>query len=407
VNMLKRVVVTGMGTVTSIGIGVSVFWDNLIKGKSGISPIESFDTSIYNRHLGGEIKEFNAESFISRRVIRKIGRAAQFGVAAAQMAIREARLDISSINSSKIGVVMGTSAGEGANSRQINNMWINSGVMGIPKDLISQTPSFMIPAGIAMEFGFKGPNFMIPTACASGNYAISRAVGLIKTGMVDAAIAGGTDAFAQGVFLAFLRAGTLASEKVQPFDLNRSGLIPGEGAGVLLIESLEHASQRGANIICEIVGYGFGCDAYHMVSPHPKGKGLKIAIESALKMSGLSTNQINYINAHGTGTPTNDLAETNAIKLVFGESAKDIPISSIKSMLGHCQGACGGIEAVTCCLAIKHGIIPPTINLEEPDPNCDLDYVPNKARKVPLETVMSNALGFGGNNCCIIFQNFD
>jgi 3-oxoacyl-[acyl-carrier-protein] synthase II len=376
----------------------------MIQGKSGIRTITSFDTSQFANHKGGEIKDFDPSGYVRKESIGRVGRASQFAIAATKMGLAEAKIAPSETDQDRIGVSMGATVGEGQVMRTINTEWVSRGRNNVPKDLFFQYPSWSITANVAVEFGFNGPNLMVPTACAAGNYAIGRACDLIKAGRADIMVAGGSDALSFVAFAGFNKLLSMAPEMVQPFDKNRKGMMIGEGAAVLILESYPHALKRGANIIAEIIGYGFGCDAYHMVTPHPDGKGAITAIHSALKMAGISYEHVDYINAHGTGTTANDLAETIAIKRAFKEKAHKIPVSSIKSMIAHTMGAASAIEAAACCLAVQHDLIPPTINYHEPDPECDLDYVPNAARAAKVNIAMSNAFAFGGNTASLLLR---
>ena len=402
----RRVVVTGMGGCTPIGNGKEVYWEALLRGTNGVDKIKAFDTSKFKNHNGAEVKDFNPCNYMSENNSKKIGRASQFAVASTKMAIDDAGLKLDEVNLNKIGVILGATIGEGYVTKKINTNIINAGISSVPDDLPCKYPSWIIPANVAIEFGFRGPNMMIPTACAAGNYTLGRAFDLIKSNTADIIFAGGSDALSFGAYAGFNRSMAMAPVKVQPFDKNRKGMIIGEGAGVLLLESLEHAEKRNANIVAELIGYGFGCDAYHMVTPSPDGRGIIIAMNSALKMAGIQSDSIQYISAHGTGTNANDKAETSAIKRVFGDNAYNIPVSSIKSMIGHPMGAASALEAIACCMIVKNNVVTPTINYEEKDPECDLDYIPNKAREVKVDYAMSNALAFGGNNACVIFKKY-
>lgn len=401
---MKRVVVTGLGVISSIGFGKEVFWEKLIAGTSGITEITSFDTLFVNNHRGGEIQNFDPLDHMFKNSAERCGRTTQLAIAAARLAFEDA--GIGYLYEERTGVCLGTTIGEGQVASELNKTWIQKGVNALPKKLIGQYPYWNISRNVAIEFNISGPNLMIPTACAAGNYAIARASELIKSGDADIMLAGGTDSFSYSAFLGFNRLMSMTSDKVMPFDKNRKGMLIGEGAGILVLESLENALKRKALILAELIGYGFGCDAHHMTAPHPDGAGAALCMEAALKQAGIQKSDINYISAHGTGTPANDVAETKAIKKVFGDLAKTIPMSSIKSMLGHCMGAASAIEAVACCQAIQTGIIPPTINYETPDPDCDLDYVPNVARKHNVDIAMSNAFAFGGNDACILLRKY-
>jgi 3-oxoacyl-[acyl-carrier-protein] synthase II len=402
--MQKRIVVTGIGVISSIGIGKDAFWNALISGKSGIGKITSFDTQDFLNHLGGEIKNFNPEEFINKIKINRLGRASQLAVAAAKLAIQDARLELDSIEREKFGVAIGTTMGESKILEGIDEVWVKKGQEAIEPNLIPRLPANVISSNVAIEFKLKGPNYLISTACAAGNYAIGYACDLIKSGEADIMLAGGADGFSKIAFIGFNRLLAIAPEKCQPFDKNRKGMMVGEASGILVLEPMENALKRKAQIYAEILGYGLSCDAHHMTAPHASG--IAKALEKTLKESALSTEDVDYINAHGTGTPANDREECLAIKQVFGKNYKKLMISSIKSMLGHTMGAASAIEAIACCLTAKFDIIPPTINYETPDPDCDLDCVPNVSRKAKVNIALNNAFAFGGNNSCLAIKKF-
>ncbi|MBN2534278.1 MAG: beta-ketoacyl-[acyl-carrier-protein] synthase family protein [Spirochaetales bacterium] len=397
------VVITGVGAISPNGIGRENFYNAIINGKNGISEIDSFDTSDYPTHKGGEVKNFNPEKYIKKMSACKLGRASQLAVSATYMALEDSSLDYQKINPKRIGVVMGTTLGEMEEMEKMTRIKHKEGIDAVPANFFGRYPCHLIPNNISMEFNFKGPSVMIPTACAAGNYAIGYAADLLKARKVDVMIAGGADPMSQLAFTGFNRLLTVAKNKCSPFSRNREGMMVSEGAGILILERYEDACKRGADIYARFQGYGIGCDAFDMTTPSPDGEGGVRTIEMAVKRSGISLKDIGYINAHGTGTKANDKIETIIIKKVFKDDAYRIPVSSIKSMLGHTMGAASALEAITCALVLKNGIIPPTINYEEPDEECDLDYVPNKAREITgLKYVLSNAFAFGGNNCSII-----
>ncbi len=401
--MDRKVVVTGLGVISSIGIGREEFWDNLIQGKSGISRVASFDTSDYPTHFGGECKNFQPDKFIDRRKIKNIGRASQLAISATRLALADAgSIDIR--DSERVGVVLGTTMGESQIIEEINKVWTKQGEQYVDLRLIARYPCNVLPSNVAIEFKLNGPNYIIPTACAAGNYAIGYAFDLIRQNEADIMLAGGTDAFSRLAFTGFNRLYAVAPEKCQPFDKNRKGMLVGEGAAVVVLETLDSALKRQADIYAEILGYGISCDAYHMTAPDPSG--ISRAIVKALRESGIEYKDVDYINAHGTGTPSNDKAECAAIKAVFKEHAKKLKVSSIKSMLGHTMGASSAIEALACCLTLKKGVIPPTINYETPDPECDIDCTPNKAVEQEVEIVLNNASAFGGNNACLVLRKY-
>ncbi len=403
-RMDKKIVVTGIGIVSSIGTGRETFWNNLLDGRSGISSVTSFDTADYPSSFGSEIKNFQAEKHVFHIDPSTIGRTSQMSIAAARLAIKDARLDLNAINLERAGISMGTTSGEAGEIERFDDHLMDGSLDRIGKEFINLYPCHVIPAHVANEFGFAGFNTMIPTACAAGGYAISHAFDVLRGGRADIMLAGGADSFSRITYSGFTRLGVVAPEKCQPFDKDRKGMIPGEGAAILVLEPLSSALKRKANIYAEISGYGLSCDAYHIASPHPEGDGAVRAMNKALKNAGIVAKDVHYVSAHGTGTITNDMCETIAVKRVFGEYAPRTPISSIKSMIGHTMGAASAIEAAVCCLTISTNRIPPTINYEEPDPECDLDVVPNEARDHNVDVAISNSFAFGGNNSSLIFN---
>jgi 3-oxoacyl-[acyl-carrier-protein] synthase II len=398
----RRVVVTGVGVVSSIGIGVEDFWKNLTAGMSGISFIEAFDTSDYPVHKGGEVKNFRPEDFIDKRKMKRIGRASQLAIAAARLALSDASLKKSQVH--KAPVLLGTTMGETQILEELDRSWIQHREKMFEQILVTAYSSNNLSVNVAIDISSVGLNMVMPTACSSANYAIGHGFDMISHGQSDLALCGGVDAFSKVAFIGFNRLFAMASEKCQPFDKNRKGMMLGEGSAILVLEALEHAEKRGARIYAEILGYGLSCDAHHMTQPSEDG--IARCIEKALKESGVSKESIDYISAHGTGTPQNDKTEWGAIKKVFGKRSSQIPCSSIKSMLGHTMGAASAMESAACCLAVRDGIIPPTINFETPDPDCDADCVPNKTRKTNLKHVLNNSCAFGGNNSCLVVVSF-
>ena len=396
---VKRVVITGLGVISSIGIGKDTFWDALKKGQSGISTIECFDTSSYPTHLGGEVKNFHAEEFVDTKKIPALSRAACFALAAAKLSLSDAAINLADFDPAKTGVILGTTMGETQIVQKLNESFVKGGVASVDEKLVPLCPANIIGAQVARELQLRGVNFVIPTACAAGNYAIGYACDLLKNGEAQMILAGGVDAFSRIAFTGFNRLFAVAPEKCQPFDKNRKGMILGEGAGVLLLEELKTAQKRKAPIYAEIIGYGLSCDAHHITSPHRRG--IKKAMAKALECAKIQAKDIDYISAHGTGTIQNDKEEAGAIKEMFVNKP---PASSIKSILGHCMGAASAIEAISCCLTIKESILPPTINFETPDPECDIDCVPNEARKARVGIALNNSFAFGGNNCCVVFK---
>jgi 3-oxoacyl-[acyl-carrier-protein] synthase II len=411
--MKRRVVVTGMGMVTPLGIGTEASWQALCRGKSGVGPVTHFDTSQFRTRIAGEVKGFNPHDFIDRKLVRRGDRFIHFALSAARMALEDAKLKIDASNDERVGVSVGTAMG-GIESIEKNHELLIQG----KRQQISPffVPSFlcnMATGQVAITFGAKGANMCTVTACASGTHAIGDAAVIIQRGEVDAMIAGGTEAAIRPLVFAGLDPLKVMStrndapEKAsRPFDKGRDGFIIGEGAGMVILEELESAQKRGAKIYGEVLGYGLNSDAYHITAPDPEGAGAASCMRLALEDAGISPDQVDYINAHGTSTELNDLSETRAIKSVFGERAHNVPISANKSMMGHMWAGAGVTEAIASLLTIRDGVIPPTINYETPDPECDLDYVPNEARKAEVNIVLSNSFGFGSTNGCLILGKF-
>jgi 3-oxoacyl-[acyl-carrier-protein] synthase II len=403
-----RVVVTGLGVVSPIGTGADAFWNAACKGVNGIAPITAFDTAGFRTSVGGEVKGFSPEAYLSPDQISSMGRSSQLAASAAKMALAQAGIDITQQDPYRVGVSLGTTMGEPQILEQGIEMIYRArnSASGLPADLPAKYPCGVISANVARSIGACGPVIMIPTACAAGNYAIGYAFDLISTGDADLVVAGGSDPISKIAFTGFNRLLATAKELCRPFDKNRDGMCVGEGAGALALESLTHATNRGATILAEVLGYGLGCDAFKMTIPDPSGSGGILALQRALDNAHLSPDQVDYISAHGTGTEENDKTETLIIKAVFGQKARSIPVSSIKSMIGHTMGAASAIEAVACVLMIDRGVILPTINYTEPDPECDLDYVPNSARNAAISVAVSNAYAFGGNNSTLVLGKF-
>ena len=406
IRRVRRIVVTGIGMITPIGYGREEVWAGLLAGRSGFSRVGSFDTSRHSARVGAEIRGFDPDPWIRRLDRSRIGRASKLAVASARMALEDARLDPARIEPERAGVAMGTTSGEPLEVERFNDRFVAGEMDQIGDEIVSLYPCHSIAAQIARELGFAGVNAMIPTACAAGNYALAHAYDTLQAGRADLMLAGGSDAFSRITYTGFARLGAIAPERCQPFDRNRKGMIPGEGAAVLVLEPLDRALERNAPIYAELVGYGLSCDAHHMTAAHPQGDGAVRAMEQALAHAGLEPGQVGYVSAHGTGTPTNDRLEAIAIGRVFG-AAPRTPISSVKSMIGHTMGAASAIEAAVCSLAIHTGFVPPTMNLEEPDPDCDFDCVPNEAREQRVDVAMNNAYAFGGNNASVIFRRVE
>jgi 3-oxoacyl-[acyl-carrier-protein] synthase II len=403
-----RVVITGMGCITPIGCGIESFWKAAVAGTNGVRPIASIDTTDYKTKVGGEVLDFDSGKYISPEKKTLMGRSSQFAIAASQMAIEDSQLDLSLLNPFKIGISYGTTMGEPQIlDKGIKLKYKTKSIKSIPAGLSKQYPCSVIPANIAREFNINGPVIMIPTACAAGNYAIGYGFDQIKLGKADVIITGGSDPFSSIAFTGFNRLLATTPDACRPFDARRNGMAVSEGAGSLVIENLEHAIKRDAPIYAEILGYGLACDAFKMTIPDPEGRGGIIAMNKAIKQAGIAREEIDYICAHGTGTVENDKSETIIAKEVFGKKAYDIPMSSVKSMLGHTMGAASAIEAIACVLMLKNNTILPTINYENSDPLCDLDCVPNNARKTEIKTVISNAYAFAGNTSSVILRKYE
>jgi len=410
----RRVVVTGMGLVIPTGIGVGTAWKNVCEGKSGIGLLTRFDTNGFETKIAAEVKNFNPELYIVKKEIKRMDLFVQYAIAATKEALEDAQLAITPENSEKIGVIVGTGLGGLPTLEKYHKILLERGPGRISPFFIPMLIANLASGHIAIQFGPKGPNTCVVTACATGAHCIGDAFRAIVYGDAEAMIAGGTEAnitpLTIGGFNAMKALSTKNDEPekaCRPFEKNRDGFVVAEGAGIVLLEELKFALNRNAKIYGELVGYGYTGDAYHITAPSPDGDGAVRCMRMALKDAGLGPEDVEYINAHGTSTPLNDLTETIAIKAVFGDHAKKVPISATKSMTGHLLGAAGSTEAIFTLLAIRDGIMPPTINYEEPDPQCDLDYVPNVARRQPLNIAMSNAFGFGGTNATLIFKKFE
>jgi len=399
-----RIVITGLGVVSPVGNGKEAFWNALIGGVSGIDEIRSFDTSAYRTHKGGEVKSLEPGRYFQSEHIPSAARGALFAIAATRMAIEDARMDTARIDLSEIGVCCGTTMGESQLLESMNSNLLDGRPEELDAEFASHYSAESIPANVAREFGFGGPVSIITTACSAGNYAIGQACDLLRSGRAKVVIAGGSDPFSRIAFAGFNSMLAVTPDVCRPFDLHRKGMFVSEGCAMLVLESIDDAVRRGAKIYAEVAACGLSNDAHHMTSPHPQGRGAIAAMNNALREAALAPEQIHYISAHGTGTPANDRIETAAIKNVFGDAARRIPVSSIKSMLGHTMGAASAIEAATCALVIDRGVIPPTMNYTTPDPACDLDYVPNAARDARVRVALSNAFAFGGNCSALILK---
>ncbi len=411
--MDRRVVITGVGLVTPLGTGVSKTWDLLCKGKSGIGEITSFDATNFQTKIAGEVKDFHPEDYLPKKEAKRTQKFIAYAVAAARMAVEDSGLTIDSSNEGRVGVITGCGLGGLKMLEDTSRILEKKGPKWVSPFFIPMIIGNMAPGMISIHLGAKGPNASIATACAAGSHAIGDAFEIVKSGRADAMIAGGVESVVTPLCIAGFNSMKALStrndepEKAsRPFDKDRDGFIVGEGSGILVLETLERALERGACIYAEISGYGMSGDGYHMTSPSPDGEGAARCMMSAIADAGLKYEDIDYINAHGTSTQLNDLFETRAIKTVFMERASSIPISSTKSMTGHLLGGAGGVETVFTALTIRDGIIPPTINLDNPDKDCDLDYVPHVARKVNVEIAMNNSFGFGGTNATLILKKY-
>ena len=412
-NPNNRVVVTGMGVLCPLGLNVADTWDTLIAGKSGIDYITLFDPEPLETKFAGEVKGFEPTDYINRKDARRMDRFAQLAVAASLQAVKQAGLQINPMNQDNIGVIIGSGIGGLTTLFEQIGVLLERGPDRVSPFLVPMMICDMAGAQVSIALGLKGPNLCTTSACSSGSDAIGAAYELIKHGGAQAMIAGGSEAIINPIGIAAfnaLRAISTRNSEPQlascPFDTERNGFTVGEGAAALILEELAFAQRRGANILAEILAYGASADAYHITQPDENGEGAVKAMQAALNQAGLAATEIDYINAHGTSTPLNDKVETMAIKTVFGDYAYHIPISSTKSMMGHLIGAAGAVEAAICILVIQHGLIPPTINLTHPDPECDLDYVPNVARRAKVTTTLSNSFGFGGHNSVLIFRQY-
>ncbi|HEX2957787.1 MAG TPA: beta-ketoacyl-[acyl-carrier-protein] synthase family protein [Chitinispirillaceae bacterium] len=403
----NRVVITGLGLVTPIGTGNDKFWKAAVAGQNGVRPLVQFDPTEFRTKTGGEVLDFDASSYLSQEEIERMGRSSQFAVAAAKMAVQDAALSLEKVNPYRIAVSMGTTMGEPQILEKCVKIKYKTGsAQDIPSNLPRQYPCGAIPANVARTLGARGPLIIIPTACAAGNYAIGYGYDLIQLGKVDMVIAGGSDPFSGIAFTGFNRLLATTPDVCRPFDLNRSGMAVSEGSGILIMERLDHALARGAQIYAEILGYGLGCDAFKMTIPDPDGNGGIMALNRALKNTGIAIEDIDYISAHGTGTGENDKIETFIVKSVLKDYAYKVPMSSIKSMIGHTMGAASAIEAAACAMMIRNNVMLPTINYKDPDPECDIDCVPNTSREAELNTVISNAYAFAGNCSALVLRKF-
>jgi 3-oxoacyl-[acyl-carrier-protein] synthase II len=409
-----RVVITGMGAVSPLGLNVAELWDGLKAGRSGIAPLTLCDTTPYPCKIGGEVRGFDPANYVDAKEVKRLARFSQLAVAAATEAVADSRIDFAREDPTRLAVLLGCGAGGLPETEQQSRVLVSKGGMRMSPFFIPMMLVNMAAANVSRLFGTTGYTNTCITACAAGTQAIGEATEVIRRGGADVVITGGTEAGISELGMGgFCTIGALTRRNGQPdrasrpFDKDRDGFAPAEGAGALIIESLDHAQARGARVHAEIIGWGVTSDAFHLVQPHAEGLGAARCMALALKDAGIATTNVDYINAHGTSTPINDAVETMAIKRVFGEDARGVPVSSTKSMLGHSLGASGALEAIACVRTIQEGTIHPTANYETPDPACDLDYVPNTARKADVEVTLSNSFGFGGQNACLVIRRFD
>ena len=411
--MERRVVVTGIGCISPLGIGVDETWKGIVEGRSGITRITKFDPSNLPSQIAGEVKNFKPQDFMSEKLVSRVDTFIQYAIASARMALEDAKLGDVELGD-RAGVVIGVGMGGVGQVEHYTRILDEKGYKRVTPFFIPMIIPNMAAGQVAILFGAKGPNLAVCTACAAGNHAIGEAYRMIKKGLIDIAICGGTESLITPLTVAgfsVMKALSTRNDEPEkasrPFDAKRDGFVIAEGSGILILEELTHAQKRGAKVYAELIGYGANCDAYHMTAPSPDGEGAANCMKLALEDANILPNEVDYINAHGTSTPLNDVAETKAIKKVFGKHAYKLMVSSTKSMTGHLLGGAGGLEAVITVKALETGIVPPTINLEEPDPECDLDYVPNQARKANIKVAMSNAFGFGGTNACLVFRKWE
>ena len=412
-SIKKRVVITGMGAITPLGNTLSDYWHGLVIAKNGIGPITAFDASQHACQIAGEVRGFDPLDYLDRKDAKRMDRFAQFAVATSQQALADAQLEITALNAEQIGVMIGTGVGGLKIMEEQQAVYLNRGPSRCSPFMVPMMIANMAAGLTAIHTGAQGPNSCPVTACAAGSNAIGDAFRLVQQGYAQAMICGGTEAAVTPLSVAgFGSARALSTRNDEPqiasrpFDRDRDGFVIGEGCGILILEALDHAVSRGARIYAEITGYGMTCDAYHMTAPVPGGAGAARCIQLALKDAGVTPDQVSYINAHGTSTPANDPTETQAIKTALGDAAQKIPVSSTKSMTGHLLGGSGGIEGVAATMAGNQDQVPPTINLDNPDENCDLDYVPNQSRALPVDVTLSNSFGFGGHNVTLVFQKY-
>jgi len=401
----RRVFVTGLGVMSPVGHGREAFWRSLHGGVWGAAPIQLFDTADLPRDVGCEVKDFRPRDHLSRAEVRRTGRCSALALAAARMAVEDAGLSEPELRGPRTSVILGTTMGEANMLGELEHAWIHRGEDSVASSMLPRYGSTLLPIHIARAFGARGMVQTLPAACAAGNYAIGYAGDQIRAGRADVVICGAAEVIEKLQFAGFCRLGAMAPEKCQPFDQERRGLLIGEGAGILVLESEESVLRRGATPLAELGGYGLACDAHHITRPHPEGAGSAHAMEQAITTSGLDASQVDYVNAHGTGTAANDKVETKVLRDIFGD--RQPMVSSIKSMIGHCMGAASALEAVSCVLSLEHDLVPPTIHYELPDPECDVNLVANQAREAKVNVVLNNALAFGGYDAVVAFAKPD
>jgi 3-oxoacyl-[acyl-carrier-protein] synthase II len=414
INEKRRVVITGMGAVSCLGVGVKSLWDGVLAGRSGIGPITLFDATEFRCRIAGEARDFDVEKYMPLKEARRLDRFCHLGIAASDEAIQQSGLVAGDFDPTRAGVLVGSGVGGIETLRTQSSVLENRGPRRSSPLTVPMMIVDMASGAISIRHGFQGPNLAVVTACATASHAIGEAAWIIKRGDADIMLAGGAEACIDPMGLAGFCAMKALTDRnddptgaSRPFDAGRDGFVPAEGAGVMVLESLESAQKRGAEILAEVVGYGLTGDAYHITAPDPEAEGSSRAIRNAMAQAGLNPSDIGYINAHGTSTPLNDKSETLAIKKALGEAAYKVPVSSTKSMTGHALGAAGGLESAVCVMAMREGVVPPTINYETPDPDCDLDYVPNAPREVAAKTSMNINLGFGGHNAVLMFRKWE
>lgn len=412
--MSKRVVITGLGVVSPVGNNVDEYWNSLISGKSGVTEVTRFDVSDFPAKIAAEVKNFDVTEYVDNKAARRMDLSEQYAIAASDQAIKDSKLDLESVDLDRCGVVIGSGIGGISTFEDQHSKLLSAGPGRVSPFFIPMMIIDMCPGLVSIRFGFRGPNYATVSACASSSHALTDAYHIIQRGEADVMITGGAEATLVPSSLAgFCSSKALSTRNdnptaaSRPFDIDRDGFVMGEGSGIIVMESLEHAQARGAKIYAEFTGSGMTGDAYHMTAPHPEGRGAKKAMELALERANLKPEQIDYINTHGTSTGLGDIAETKAIKAILGDHAYKVPINSTKSMIGHLLGAAGSLEFIACVKSIETQQVHPTINLENPDPECDLDYVPEGARKVKISHVLSNSFGFGGHNVSLIASKFE